>query len=242
MAVLTNAGRAEVAKVLRDLFIADPKTFLIAVANGEDWWGENQAELKTFDADTFSSDLAPLEDPQLSNAAGDTLYVLNTDYTVDSQTGTVTRLATGAIPPGAQVQFTYKASTPSAALEQTVLQAEVGRLAPTALDFCLPVAEVLDSDNAVTVYIGSDLYAIVQRPTRMLLARAHLLPNDGTGDPIRAYGLFMGCAVDAQLPPGQQFYEPDQVTETGVLALATHIAAVPHSGESGLDLSLVFEI
>lgn len=243
MAVLTNAGRAEVARILRERYLAEPRSFLLGAGNGLDWWGTAQAEVLAFDTgNDVHASRAPIRNPVLTSSDGVTVHRIDVDYAVDLQSGRITRIDGGAIEAGATVRLTYTARVPEPDLGQTELVGEVGRMAPTGLDYVLPIGEVENGDPAVSVHIGNELFAIVQHPTRMLLARARLNPGDAAGEPIRTYGLFMSCEVASHLPPGQQFFLPDEVTGKGVLALVAHIEAVPHSGSSGLDLSVVFEI
>lgn len=55
---------------------------------------------------TTSTPAAPA-DPVVKNAAGSVTYVLNTDYTLDDVTNTITRLSGGAITAGQTVKVTY---------------------------------------------------------------------------------------------------------------------------------------
>ena len=242
MSVLKTAGRADLAAAYKAL-AATPSNFMIAFGEGESWWGGQQQVLLTFAANEIQidADHAPVSGVVVKSADAVTLYQVTTDYTVNLSTGLITRVPGGTIPNNAQVQVTYVANVPQPNLTTQALVAEVGRVPVSSVLYILPFDEAEDPEANFILVEGAK-YALMADPTRMLLFQGHLNASDGVGEPIREYGLFSRCAVDPELPPGQVYFEGEEVTEPGTYVIAKHRSPVPHDGTVGLDMSIIIEL
>lgn len=93
--------------------VLDPEEHTTAVAN----------EAKTFSATTNKLQLAhgAIANLVVTNVAGDTTYVLDTDYSVDPLTGELTRIPAGDIPSGGTIHADYDYADPSEVVAADVI-------------------------------------------------------------------------------------------------------------------------
>ncbi len=243
MSVLKTAGRADLAAAYKAL-AAVPNNFLIAIGAGENWWGSQQQVLLDLDAEgetAINPSHAPVTGVVVRSANAATLYQVGVDYLVDTATGVISRNDAGSIPAEATLQVTYVPTVPQPDLMRQTLVAEVGRVPVTAIHFIVPFDEAEDPEANYVIVEGAK-YALMAEPARMLLMQAHLNASDGVGEPIREYALFSRCAVDPELPPGQVYFDVDDVTAPGVMVIAKQRTPVPHDGTVGLDMSIILEL
>lgn len=242
MPVNTNAGRAELASMVRERMLANRAGTLIAFGAGEDWWGRQRAEVVVLD-ETGTADLArPVMQsaPVTVSLSDGSQEFAAVDYVIDPA-GRIRRTDAGAIPAESSISVSYTAAVPVPELSETALIDEVGRGRITNIDFVSPLGETTDPDASILA-VGNQTYAFSDTPTRMLLVRARLSPGDAVGKDISEIGLFSGCEVAAELPQGQLFYDPDQVVNPGTLLVLERLRPVTRDGMRGLDVSFVQEI
>lgn len=242
MPVNTNAGRAELASMIRERMLANQAGTLIAFGAGENWWGRQRAEVVVLD-ENGSADLARpvMQGAPVTVSLSDGSQEFGTaDYVIDLA-GRISRTEEGAIPAQSSISVSYTAAVPAPELTETALVDEVGRGRITNIDFVLPVGETTDPDARILA-IGNQTYAFSDTPTRMLLVRARLAPGDAVGKDISEIGLFSGCEVVAELPQGQLFYDPDQIVTPGTLLVLERLRPLTRDGMRGLDVSFVQEI
>lgn len=243
MSVTKTAGRADLAAAYKAL-AATPNNFMIGIGEGESWWGSQQQVLLELDEDgatAINPIHAPVTGVVVRSANAVTLYQAGVDYLVDTATGALTRVETGSIPAEATLQVTYVPTVPQPDLETQTLVAEVGRVPVTAIHYAVPFEEATDPEANYVIIEGAK-YALMSEPARLLLFMAHVNAADGVGGPIREYALFSRCVVAAELPPGQVYYDADQIAEPGVMVIAKQRTPVPHDGTVGLDLSVIYEL
>lgn len=243
MSVTKTAGRADLAAAYKAL-AATPNNFMIGFGEGEHWWGSQQQVLLALDEDgatTINPAHAPVTGAVVRSANAVTLYQVGVDYLVDTVTGAITRVETGAIPAEATLQVTYVPTVPQPDLTTQTLVSEVGRVPVTAIHYAVPFEEATDPEANYVIIEGAK-YALMSTPARLLLFMAHINAADGVGGPIREYALFSRCSVAPELPPGQVYYDADDITEPGVMVISKHRTPVPHDGTVGLDLSVIYEL
>lgn len=102
------------------------------------------------------------------------------------------------------------AGTPSNA---NGVQSEVGRRRATVAYVSPDPAGTISVWDFATQLTRT--YSVSATPTRWLWVRATFESTEGVGQPIREVAIFVGGTVDAALPPGQQWFTPDQVTNPG---------------------------
>jgi hypothetical protein len=105
-------------------------------------------------------------------------------------------------------------------VEASALVNELGRRAPASVGFVLP-----DEEGGIVIPIGQDgqgniiyqRYAHASEPTAYLYIRCNFDNADASNSLIREMGLFGGTVVKEGLPPGQQYFTPDQIEDPGRL-------------------------
>jgi hypothetical protein len=69
-------------------------------------------------------------------------------------------------------------------------------------------------------------FTLSETPTRNLFIRVRYNFSDGSGYTIRELGLFINSETDGELPPGQEYFLPNQVIDPGILLLIEHEPAM----------------
>jgi phage tail sheath protein FI len=137
-------------------------------------------------------------DVVVTNVAGDTTYVLDTDYKLDAADGTITRLAAGAIADDETIHVDYKVIDPTGIDDDTIigeLGADGVRTGLQAFDECfhlfgynprLLAAPEFSYSVAVTAALGAAAerllaHAAVDAPVGATVAEVIAGRNDATG-------------------------------------------------------------
>ena len=114
-------------------------------------------------------------------------------------------------------------AVPPSLVNSTSLLAEVGRRAPATVGFVEPddAGDIVipigrSSDDAVQVA----RYKQVQGPSPYLYLRVNFDYENASNVIIREMGVFMDTAVKAELPPGQRYFVPSDLTDQGLLLAA----------------------
>jgi hypothetical protein len=102
---------------------------------------------------------------------------------------------------------------------QGTLINEVGRRVVDEVLFCEP-------DDEGELEAANGRFTISETPTRNLFVRVQYDFSDASGYTIRELGLFINGETDGELPPGQKYFLPDQVTDPGILLLLEHEPAM----------------
>jgi hypothetical protein len=102
---------------------------------------------------------------------------------------------------------------------QEALTNEVGRRIVEEVFFCEPADQgELEASNG--------RFTLSETPTRNLFVKVLYDFSDGSGYTIRELGLFINSKTDSELPPGQEYFLPNQVTDPGILLLLEHEPAM----------------
>ncbi|MDR3362615.1 MAG: hypothetical protein LBO64_07235 [Desulfovibrio sp.] len=108
-------------------------------------------------------------------------------------------------------------------VESTALVNEVGRRVPASIGFVTP-----DDNGSIVIPIGADgegnviykRYTTSPDATAYLYIRCNFDNADASNSVIREMALFGGTEVNADLPPGLQYFTPDQIVNPGFLIAA----------------------
>ncbi|MFZ6772305.1 hypothetical protein ACO0LB_06260 [Undibacterium sp. SXout7W] len=122
----------------------------------------------------------------------------------------------------------WDAAPTSETITAIALMDEIGRRVASQKQFVIPET---DPNAANTIKVpGGDLYRIVNTPSRWVLVEFVFDYGDGAGQDIRELGLFVGTEVAANLPAGQRYFTPAQITAPGRLYMLDHIPRLIRSG------------
>lgn len=112
------------------------------------------------------------------------------------------------------------APPPNAGSLNTALIDEIGRTRVTEKLY------VTRDDAGAIITPDGTRYSASAEPTRYLLIRATFGYGEATEEPIREMAVFVGTRVRADVPPGQYYVTPDQVTNIGDVYTLERRAAV----------------
>ena len=210
MAILTLSGRAALAAAIK----AQP--LHLALGEGASHWDVEREQTAAFAPDdTLDLGYTHLSALALMDPAETLLYVAGVDYSLNASTGVITRLATGALNPEAEVLARFTPEHPPEDTVRTTLIAEVGRRLVEETHF-------VEADDEGEIVVPTGRYRVVTEPSRHLFVRVRFDFEDASTSVIREQGLFVACETDPGLPLGQRYFSPAQVTEPGILLLLQH--------------------
>lgn len=119
--------------------------------------------------------------------------------------------------------------------DATELVNEVGRKLATVKAYCTP-----DSEGEIVVLSGRFAYS--PTPTKYLFLRFSYDFDDAPAATIRELGVFMGTETDPELPPGQTYFEGEEITDPGVMVTLERVTASQRSPSKRDMLEMVLEI
>lgn len=232
MALLVNSGRAGLAAALK----ARPMFF--AWGHGASWWGATEVKNKTFagSPERFVLDHAPVASLVVNNPGNAQTYQSPADYLFDPNTGAVTRVNGGAIPPGATVQTQAVYGTPPLSAGDLALTGEVGRRAASAVEFVTP------DPNGNLYTPGGERWSVSTVATRYLYVATQFDFLEAATETIREVGIFVDSTRAAGVPEGQLYLTPEEVADPGYLLLLDRFAGIPRSPSSRQGFSYVLVI
>lgn len=105
-------------------------------------------------------------------------------------------------------------------VESTALVNELGRRVPASVGYVTP-----DENGSIVISIGADgegnviykRYSQSVEATAYLYIRCNFDNADASNSVIREMALFGGTVTDPELPPGLQYFTPDQIVAPGFL-------------------------
>ncbi|MBM3273277.1 hypothetical protein FJY94_08600 [Candidatus Kaiserbacteria bacterium] len=212
MAILTASGRAALAAAIK------AQTLHLALGEGNSLWDTTQVISAAFAqvpeaAGMIELGFMHLTDIRVTSLDGETLYVLDVDYSVNAREGLIRRLPASTLPEGGDVTVHFKVSHPPESIGQTALLREVGRRVVDEVHFV-----AADAQGEIVVPTGR--YRLSVEPTQHLFIRVRFDFEDAATSIVREQGLFVGTQTDPELQssvPGQKFFMPAQITDPGIL-------------------------
>ena len=124
--------------------------------------------------------------------------------------------------------------------DATALVSEIGRRLAT-VQFVVP-----DDTGDISVHDpvtdSTQRYSLSAQPTHHLWLRAKFERAEGQGDHVREIAIFIGATPDPALPPGQQWFTPDQLVQPGQLYAMARTDRIFRDGVLGLNEETVLPI
>lgn len=193
------------------------RPLFLAWGSGRTWWDSTITQSRIFATDAIATDYPHLDYLAVTNADGSIVYTVGVDYSVNSETGIITRLSGGSIPPGGTVVITYTPHREAEDTEATQLIEPIGFRPVTEVGFVFE-----DAANG-TIQLTSGRYSPSVAPTPELYTRTSYDYEDGMNSTIRELALYMDTAVKPGLPAGQQYFAPSEIASTGILLALQHL-------------------
>lgn len=226
MAILTQSGRAAMAASIKS------QPIHLAWGNGNSDWEDDRESEFTFAGDQIELLQTYIKDVVVKSQDKQTTYAAATDYSVDSVTGIITRIPTGAIAGGATVNVSYIVDTPPEDITATSLQNEVGRRVVDEVVFCVP-------DEQGDLITPTGRFAAVAEPTNNLHMRFTFDFDDSPGEIIRELGIMVNTSLDDALPAGQEYFQGADIVDPGILLVLEHTVPLVRTAATRETFSFV---
>ena len=209
MAILTASGRAALAAAIKE------QTLHLALGEGDPLWDTTLAISTHFvqgpdSAGVIELGVQHLADIRVTSLDDQIEYALDVDYSANAREGVLRRLPASRIPEGGEVTVHFKVSHPPEPIGQTALLREVGRRVIDEVHF-------VASDPEGEIVVPTGRYRLSTEPTNHLFIRVRFDFEDASTSIVREQGLFVGTQTDPDLPIGQKFFVPAQITDPGIL-------------------------
>jgi hypothetical protein len=107
-------------------------------------------------------------------------------------------------------------------IEATALTAELGRVAVSASGYAVP-------DELGIIEVPNGRFSWSEEPTNHLYLRFDFGFADAADQVIREAGLFIDSVMVTGLPPGQRYFEPEEIDDPGTLVALEHFPGVVRS-------------
>jgi len=207
MAILTSSGRAAIAASIKEQAIH------LAWGTGDPAWGSAHNIQTSFTDDVITLSQNPIKDVIVKE--GETTFTPGADYSVDSVAGTITRLPLGIIAEDAVLDISYTQDTPREEITSTALLNPVGLRTVDEVLFC-------SGDENGELITPSGRFTASQSPTNNLFLKFTFDFEDAANQVIQELGVMVGSEFLAELPEGQRYFTPDQITTEGILLVLEH--------------------
>lgn len=109
---------------------------------------------------------------------------------------------------------------------------EIGRRRAQVIQFVTP-------DPAGDIIVPQGAFAIHPEPTGNLYVRCNFANTDGVGESLREGGVFIGTALVAGLPAGQEYFTPGNIASIGRMLMLERFAKITRSVDFGVSLEFV---
>lgn len=120
-------------------------------------------------------------------------------------------------------------------INENGLVAEIGRRTILIAQYCTP-------DDAGLISIPGGRFTVSPTPTHWLYIRATFDYSDAPTSMIREVAIFSGTEVVAGLPAGQMYFEPNQVSNPGLLLAIDRFPAISRSPSVRQSFDFVLDI
>lgn len=226
MAILTQSGRAAMAASIKS------QPIHLAWGNGSSDWEDDRAGDFTFASDQIDLSQTYIKDVVVKSQDEQTTYTAATDYSVDSVTGIITRIPTGAIAGDATVNVSYIVDTPPEDITAEALMSEIGRRVVDEVVFCIP-------DEQGDLITPTGRFTAVAEPTNNLHMRFTFDFEDSPGEIIRELGIMVNTLLDGTLPAGQEYFQGADIIDPGILLVLEHTVPLVRTAATRETFSFV---
>ncbi|MBC6685711.1 hypothetical protein H9I48_00295 [Wolbachia pipientis] len=199
MSILTQTGRAAIAASIKE------QPIHLAWGSGDGSWESSHRVENFFTSNKL--DYYPVKDVKVFTA-----YQPSTDYTVDSSTGVIQRTENSSI---AEVTIEYTQDTPPESITSEKLLNELGRRVVDEMLFCV-------GDENGELVTPSGRFKPSNVPTNNLYLKFTFDFTDAANQVIRELGVMVGTKVKEKVPPGQRYFEPQDIEDPGILLVLEH--------------------
>lgn len=207
MSILTQSGRAAIAASIKKQVIH------LAWGTGDANWESSHQVAKVFIEGEIALDHHTIKDVRVFT--GQTTYQRSIDYTVDSSAGVIQRTENSSITANSAVTVEYIQSTPPEPINATKLINEVGRRTVDEVLFCT-------GDENGELITPSGRFRPSNVPTNNLYLKFTFDFTDAANQVIRELGVMVGTKVKGKVPPGQRYFEPQDIEDPGILLVLEH--------------------
>ena len=109
----------------------------------------------------------------------------------------------------------WQENPPPEQMSATGLIKEVGRRTANEVSFCIP-------DEQGDLIIPTGRFRAVDEATNNLYINFTFDFTDSPDEIIRELGVMVGTTVNGDLPPGQRYFLPNEITKHGILLVLEH--------------------
>ncbi|UJQ20800.1 hypothetical protein L2227_06565 [Wolbachia endosymbiont of Delia radicum] len=224
MSILTQTGRAAIAASIKE------QPLHLAWGSGDGNSGSSHQVEKVFVEGEIKLEHYPIKDVRVFT--GQTVYQLSIDYIVDSNTSVIKRVENGSIVENSAVTIEYTQDTPAELITSTTLLKEVGRRVVDEVLFCV-------GDENGELLTPSGRFKSSAVPTNNLYLKFTFDFTDAANQVIRELGVMVGTRVKEELPPGQRYFEPQDIEDPGILLVLEHTVPLIRSAATRETFSFV---
>lgn len=207
MSVLTQSGRAAIAASIKE------QSIHLAWGTGDTSWESSHQVEKVFIEGEIALDHHTIKDVRVFT--GQTVYKSSIDYIVDSSSGVIKRTENSSITANSAVTIEYTESTPPELITSEKLLNELGRRTADEVLFCT-------GDENGELLTPTGRFRSSNVPTNNLYLKFTFDFTDAANQVIRELGVMVGTKVKEKLPPGQRYFEPQDIEDPGILLVLEH--------------------
>ncbi|WP_264338620.1 hypothetical protein [Wolbachia endosymbiont (group A) of Cheilosia soror] len=208
MSILTQTGRAAIAASIKE------QPIHLAWGSGDASW-ESRHKVENFFTPDGKITLDHHTIKDIKVFTGQITYQPSTDYTVDSNTSVIKRVENSSIVENSAVTIEYTQNTPPESITSEKLLNELGRRTAQEVLFCT-------GDENGELLTPSGKFKSSDVPTNNLYLKFTFDFTDAANQVIRALGVMVGTKVKKELPPGQRYFEPQDIEDPGILLVLEH--------------------
>ncbi|WP_353277818.1 hypothetical protein [Wolbachia endosymbiont (group A) of Agelastica alni] len=207
MSILTQTGRAAIAASIKEQVIH------LAWGSGDANWESSHQVEKVFVEGEIKLEHYPIKDVRV--LTGQTVYQLSIDYIVDSNTSVIKRVENSSIVENSAVTIEYTQDTPPESITSEKLLNELGRRVVDEVLFCT-------GDENGELVTPSGRFKSSAVPTNNLYLKFTFDFTDAANQVIRELGVMVGTKLKKKVPPGQRYFEPQDIEDPGILLVLEH--------------------
>ncbi|MDA0910762.1 MAG: hypothetical protein O2809_04290 [Proteobacteria bacterium] len=137
-------------------------------------------------------------------------FISGADYSVDSVMNIIIRLPNGNISVDSTLTIDYTYATPLEPIIASTLLHEVGCRIADEVIFCT-------GDENGDLITPTGRFKASSTPTNNLFLRFTFDFDNASTQVIRELGVIVGTETNPELPPGQRYFEPQDIINAGIL-------------------------
>ncbi|WP_353283904.1 hypothetical protein [Wolbachia endosymbiont (group A) of Lypha dubia] len=207
MSILTQTGRAAIAASIKE------QPIHLAWGSGDGNSGSSHQVEKVFVEGEIALDHHTIKDVRVFT--GQTVYQPSIDYTIDSNTSVIKLVENSSITANNAVTIEYTQDTPPESITSEKLLNELGRRVIDEVLFCT-------GDENGELLTPSGRFKSSAVPTNNLYLKFTFDFTDAANQVIRELGVMVGTKVKKELPPGQRYFELQDIEDPGILLVLEH--------------------